>query len=307
MYGAVDLSALKAQADRPATPAQSPPGAAAGPAADSEHVFDVDEAAFESEVLERSTRQVVVVDLWAQWCQPCKQLSPVLEGLAAQSGGRWALAKVDVDANERIAQVFGARSIPMVVAIAGGRPVSAFQGAQPEATVKQWLADVLEQAAPLYGQEESPDEAVDPRLVAASEALSAGDFAKAKSLFEDIKARGAEETEGSQKAAARKATAEAGLREVAFLERVSAISPEDTVRKADEEPNDVAAQLDMADLEVAAGRAEQAFDRLIGLVRTSPDPAKTSARVRLLELFELFDPADPTVIAARRKLASALY
>ncbi|WP_007471041.1 tetratricopeptide repeat protein [Segniliparus rugosus] len=304
MYGAVDLSALKANADRPARPAQ--PSQEPATPVDSEHVFDVAEADFESQVLERSTRQLVVVDLWATWCQPCKQLSPVLEGLAAQSGGRWVLAKVDVDENQRIAQVFGARSIPMVVAIAGGRPVSAFQGAQPEPVVKQWLADVLEQVAPLFGQEEDAEEPTDPRLVAASEALADNDFAKARALFEDIKERGTDETEGSKKAAARQATAEAGLREVAFLERVSAISP-DAVAAAQENSGDVDAQLEVADLEVAAGRAGQAFDRLIGVVKTSPEPGKTTARKRLLELFELFDPADPTVIAARRKLASALY
>ncbi|MGL6235458.1 MAG: tetratricopeptide repeat protein [Segniliparus sp.] len=303
MHGAVDLSALKAQADRPAPP-QAPSQAA--PPVDSEHVFDVSEEDFEIQVLERSTRQVVVVDLWATWCQPCKQLSPVLEGLAAQSGGRWVLAKVDVDENQRIAQIFGARSVPTVVAIAAGRPVSAFQGAQPESAVKQWLADVLEQAAPVLGQEAPAEESVDPRLVAASEALASNDFATAKALFEDIKARGADETEGSQKAATRKATAEAGLREVAFLERVSAISPE-VLRVAQENPGDIDAQLAAADLEVAAGRADQAFDRLIGAVKASPEPGRTAARKRLLDLFELFEPADQTVIAARRKLASALY
>lgn len=305
MHGAVDLSALKAQDDRAGRAAQ-PEQAAQAPIS-SEHVFDVSEADFEIQVLERSTRQLVVVDLWAPWCQPCRQLSPVLEGLAAQSGGRWALAKVDVDQNQRIAQVFGARSIPMVVAIAGGQPVSAFQGVQPEATVKQWVADVLEQAAPLLGQEDLAEEdPVDPRLVAASEALAKNDFASARSLFESIKEHGTDETEGAQKTAARKATAESGLREVAFLERVSAISPE-VVRIAQENPGEAGAQLEVADLEVASGRAAQAFDRLIGLVKTSPEPGRTDARKRLLELFELFDPADPTVIAARRKLASALY
>ena len=309
MHGAVDLSALKAQADRPARP--SAPPQAAPPPVDSEHVFDVTEADFEIQVLERSVRQVVVVDLWATWCQPCKQLSPVLEGLAAQSGGRWVLAKVDVDENERIAQIFGARSVPTVVALAAGRPVSAFQGAQPESAVKQWLADVLEQAAPLLGQEAPEEEAVDPRLVAASEALANNDFAAAKSLFEDIRQRGPDETEGgqpesSQKIATRKATAEAGLREVAFLERVSAISPE-VLRAAQENSRDVDAQLAAADLEVAAGRADQAFDRLINAVKANPDPGKTAVRKRLLDLFELFDAADPSVIAARRKLASALY
>jgi putative thioredoxin len=95
-------------------------------------------------VIERSLEVPVVVDLWAEWCGPCKQLSPVLERLATAAGGAWVLARIDIDANPRIAQLFGVQSIPMVVAIAGGQPVEAFAGAQPEPTVRQWIAGLLD-------------------------------------------------------------------------------------------------------------------------------------------------------------------
>ena len=107
-------------------------------------MIDVTEATFQAEVVERSLRQLVVVDLWAEWCGPCKQLSPVLERMAGESGGAWVVAKVDVDANPRIAQLFGAQSIPTIVAIAGGQPVDAFSGALPEPEIRKWINALLD-------------------------------------------------------------------------------------------------------------------------------------------------------------------
>jgi putative thioredoxin len=130
LSGAVDLSALKARADaarqQPSGPPSAPPGGSAPPVGGrpaGAAVIEVSEATFQADVVERSLDQLVVVDLWAEWCGPCKQLSPLLERLAAESNGAWVLAKVDVDANPRIAQLFGVQSIPTVVAIGGGPPV----------------------------------------------------------------------------------------------------------------------------------------------------------------------------------------
>src|ERR1700732_5180742 len=148
MYGAVDLGARQAaaqrrqQAARAAEAASAGAGApAAGPA--SAFVIDVTEETFNDDVVLRSRTTPVIVDLWADWCQPCKQLSPVLEKLADEAAGEWILARVDVDANPRLAQAFQAQSIPMVVAIIGGQMVDGFAGAMPEAQVKQWLDQVL--------------------------------------------------------------------------------------------------------------------------------------------------------------------
>src|SRR6185436_8698117 len=146
--GAVDLGAL-----RPAAPPPQPAGAGNGvgqggpgvPAAagGGVTVIDVSEATFQSEVLERSLRTPVVIDLWADWCQPCKQLSPVLEKLAAEGGGSWVLAKIDVDANPRIAQALRVQGIPMVMVAVGGQLMEGFTGVLPEAQVRQFIDAVL--------------------------------------------------------------------------------------------------------------------------------------------------------------------
>ena len=147
MAGAVDLAAVKARSEAAAARAKAPatggPGPAAAPAG--EWVIDVTEATFQAEVLERSLEIPVVVDLWAEWCGPCKQLSPVLERLAAADQGTWILAKVDVDANPRIAQAFGVQSIPMVVAVVGGQPLQLFNGVLPEPQVRQTIDSMIEQ------------------------------------------------------------------------------------------------------------------------------------------------------------------
>ena len=151
-------------------------------------MIDVTEATFGPDVVEKSMQVLVVVDLWAEWCEPCKQLSPVLERVVAGFDGTVVLAKVDVDANPRISQAFGVQSIPTVVAIAGGQPVDAFSGALPEPEVRAWiqrLVDALKSQLP--GMSAAPaGEAppVDPRIEQAEQAMEEGDFDAAIAAYE---------------------------------------------------------------------------------------------------------------------------
>jgi putative thioredoxin len=304
MAGAVDLSALKARSEVAARPQQASAGAER---AETPFVIDVTEESFQTDVLERSLEVPVVVDLWATWCGPCKQLSPVLERLAAAGNGAWVLAKVDVDANPRIAQAFGVQSIPMVVAVVGGQPVDAFNGALPEPQVRQWIAALLDalrdrmpaiaQAeAGVDGAEEQPEEEPeDPRFTAAEDALERGDYAAAEEAYQQILAA---EPANEQAAAA--------LSQVRFLARAENVDPT-AVERADAAPDDVDAQLAAADAEVATDSVDAAFNRLVSTVGRTAGEERDRAREHLIGLFELFPADDSRVTAARRALARALF
>ncbi|WP_161927650.1 tetratricopeptide repeat protein [Gordonia crocea] len=301
MSGAVDLSVLKDRADAQRAAQSAPAGAPGGPnpspAASGDAVIDVTEATFESEVINRSTRQLVVVDLWATWCEPCKQLSPLLESMAGESGGRWVLAKVDVDANPRIAQAFRAQSIPMVVALAHGQPVSVFTGVKPRGEIQAWIDEILTQVGPSFpdagpapAEQEEP---VDPRMAAAEAKLDDGDVDGALADYRAI----AEAEPGNLEAASL-------VRNLTFVSRASK-HPASIVETA--AAGNVDDQLAAADVELIGQQPEAAFDRLVELVRVTADDDRARARARLLELFELYEPNEPVVMAARRKLASALF
>ncbi|WP_433529645.1 tetratricopeptide repeat protein [Micromonospora sp. CA-263727] len=289
--GAVDLSALRTPAPSPApAPVQSgPPAGAPGGAVGGVTVLDVTEATFQSEVLERSLTTPVVVDFWAEWCQPCKQLSPVLERLAVEGGGAWVLAKVDVDANPRLAQMFRVQGIPMVYAVVGGQPVDAFSGVVPEAQLRQWIQAVLKAGGVTVAEPE------DPRLDEADDALMTGDLDAAERAYRKILA----ETPTD-------AAAEAGLAQVGLARRVAGVDPQAALAAA-ADPDDVDAQLLAADIEVLSGLAEQAYQRLVGLVRRTAGDDREKVRQHLVGLFTIAGPEDPAVAAARRALASALF
>jgi putative thioredoxin len=289
--GAVDLGALRNTP--PARPAAAPGGAPAGGAprpASTIAVIDVNEATFQTEVLERSLTTPVLLDLWAEWCQPCKQLSPVLERLADEGGGSWILGKVDVDANPGLAQALRAQSIPMVVAVIGGRLVEGFTGVLPEAQIRQYIDAVLKAA----GVAVAPAE--DPRLDTADDALMTGDLDAAEEAYRKILADSPAD-----------AAAESGLAQVALYRRVSAVDPAGALAAAAAAPGDVAAQALAADVEVLSGQAPEAYKRLVDLVRRTAGDDREAARKHLLSLFAVAGPDDPAVAAARRALASALF
>jgi putative thioredoxin len=311
MAGAVDLSTLRERADaaRTSGTARSGPhganGRAEGDAKAGTWVIDVTEENFQAEVLERSLEVPVVVDLWATWCEPCKQLSPVLERLAVQGRGTWILAKVDVDANPRIGEAFGVQSIPMVIAVAGGQPVTGFNGVRSEPEVRQFVESLISQlrdqlpgiaaaeAADAPAEIEEPPE--DPRFTEAEEALERGDYPAAEAAYQRIlNAEPANEQ------------ASAALAQVRFLARAESTDPA-AIARADAEPDNVDAQLEAADAEVASERVAAAFARLVATVGRTSGEERDRVRAHLVGLFELFAPDDGEVMAARRALARVLF
>jgi putative thioredoxin len=291
-HGAVDLSALQRPAPAASRPAAPPTEEGAPPAPSGGGVvqIDVTEATFQSEVLERSLTTPVVIDFWAEWCGPCKQLSPVLEKLAVEYGGAWVLAKVDVDANPRLAQMFRVQGIPMVYAVAGGQPLDAFVGVQPEQQIRQWLDAVLK------ARDAEAPVTEDPRLTEADQALIVGDLDAAERAYQKILAESPAD-----------AAAEAGLAHVGLARRVAGVDPTTALAAARSAPDDLEAQLRAADVEVLSGQAEQAYQRLIDLVRRTAGDTRERVRLHLVSLFTIAGPDDPVVASARRALASALF
>jgi putative thioredoxin len=351
MAGAVDLGARQAAAKRRQ---QGPPGQGAD--GESAFVFEATDATFNTDVIGRSQAVPVIVDLWAEWCEPCKQLSPVLERLANEAAGDWVLAKVDVDGNPQLSAALQVQSIPMVVAVIGGQLVDAFLGALPEAQVRQWINQILQIADQLgmparvraetsaTGTREAPEAtgagqpgAVgaagggpggpgagtgpgapgtgasrgtggpgrpggpaemlgDPRFEAAQVAMDSGDLDAAAAALEQVLADMPEHP-----------VATAWLAQVDLIRRVNSYDRAKVLRAAQENPDDPDAQLKAADVELATGQIEAAFDRLLGAFQRSSGEDRNKIRLHLLNLFEVLPPRDPRVAKARSKLSSLLF
>lgn len=304
--GAVDLGALAAAREQQRSAAErAASGSGGGP---TDLIVDVTTADFQAQVIDRSFQVPVVVDLWATWCGPCKQLSPLLERLASADGGKWVLAKVDVDAEPQIAQAFQVQSVPTVVAIVGGRPVPLFQGALPEPQIRQYLDELLKAAAQagLTGQpalqpasdaatNEPVEDPTDAMFDAAADAYAAGDWTAARAAYEQVR-----EIDPANP------DVEAGLLRVELMERVDGFDAQST-RAAAADLTDVDAVGRAADFEVIAGNESAGFALLTNAIRMTTGEDRTKLREHLLGLFKLFPPTDPAVQKARTDLANALF
>ncbi|MFD4654922.1 tetratricopeptide repeat protein [Kitasatospora sp. NPDC058444] len=321
LRGAVDLAAVKAageaaqkaeqaRAER-ARQAAAAESAGVAPAQSAyQLVIDVTEDTFETEVVQRSTEVPVVIDFWAEWCGPCKQLSPILESLAEEYAGRFVLAKIDVDANQMLSQQFGIQGIPAVMAVVAGQLVPLFQGAESAANVRKILDQLILVAEQRFGvaggaagavapgeaAAPAPQRPEDPALSAAHDALDAGDLDGAIQAYRNVLA----EQPGNIEA-------KLGLAQAELLKRIEGLDLQAVRAAAAADPKDVDAQLKAADLDLVGGHVEDAFGRLVTTVGRTAGEDRDTARLRLLELFEVIGPEDPRVVAARTALARVLF
>ncbi|KOG39417.1 tetratricopeptide repeat protein [Streptomyces decoyicus] len=317
MSGVVDLAAVKAAGEAKQKAEQARAEAARtgqAPASGARLVFDVDEAGFQQDVLQRSTEVPVVIDFWAEWCEPCKQLGPLLERLAGEYAGKFVLAKIDVDANQMLFQQFGVQGIPAVFAVVAGQPIPLFQGAAPESQIRQVLDQLVQAAEQQFGivgapvdpqaagepvqEDEAPEPAgpYDALLEAANQALDSGDLGGAVQAYKNVLNDDPANPE-----------AKLGLAQAELLHRVQDLDPQAVRKEAAENPADVQAQIRAADLDLVGGHVEDAFGRLVDAVKRSAGDDRESARRRLLELFEVIGAEDPRVTAARTALARVLF
>lgn len=283
-------------------------------------------ASFVDDVIEASQEVPVIVDFWATWCEPCKQLGPLLEKAVTEAGGAVKLVKVDVDRNQQIAQQLRIQSVPTVFAFYQGRPVDGFSGAQPESQIKAFIdklvstsggsipdspvAEALEQAKALmeagdsatakqlFGQilSHEPDNAT-AKIGLARCNIAAGDLAGAREVLDTVPV----DKRGDQEAAAAFSALE-------LAEKAAGAGDLDQLRAAvAADENDHPARFDLALALFAAGLPEDAIDALIEIVRRDREWNEQAARTQLLQFFEAQGPTDPITIAGRRKLSSILF
>lgn len=300
--GAVDLSALAARAKS----APSAPPAGGGRRGGASYVLEATEQTFETEAIRRSLKHPVVVELYSPRVASGQTLSDALATIANASDGKFLLVRVDVDQAPGIVQALQLEAVPTVIALIGGRVAPLFQGVLAQDQVQAYLDQLLTAAVAngIVGRadpvgapaEDEPEEAgPDPRFAAADEAIERGDFAAAVTEFDRLLAANPGDAE------ARAGRAQAGL-----FARAGELDPQQALAAADA-TGSVADHLAAADVEMLSGQVEEAFSRLLGLVRTKAGDERDTARVRLLELFETLGNADERVLKGRRQLMAALF
>lgn len=299
----------------------SPTGQSTNAGASAAVIKDGDIATFNDDVIRASMDVPVIVDFWATWCQPCKQLTPVLERIVQQAKGRLRLVKIDIDKNQELAMQLRIKSVPTVYAFLGGRPVDAFVGGQPESKIRQFVERLL-QGAP------SP---VADVLKQAQDALDAGDPLTAGELFshvldEDpvngkaiaglIRTRvavgdpaGAREMIADLPAdVASNVDVKAAIQAIELAEQTQTVGNlADLQRRAAADPSDQSAKFDLAMALYGGGRSEAAIDLLLEMIRQDREWNEEAARKQLIKIFDALGPTHPLTLSARRRLSSILF
>lgn len=319
LRGAVDLSSLKQRPAPPSAPQASPPaGDPAFPAPDAapgaaEHPgrplrVEVTEANFQ-ELVELSAQVPVVIGLWAAYSPGSSQLMDVLERIVESYDGQLVLGAADIEAFPQLAQAFQVQAVPTAVAVVKGQPVPLFQGGAEEPQVRSLFDELLKVAAANGvtgrigaggpGSAESEPPPLPPLHQKAYEAIEAGDYAAAAAAYRQALLEMPADAE-----------AKAGLAQVELMDRLQSVSgPEgDALRRlAADEPDNLDAQLGVADLDIAGGHIEDALGRVVTFIGRNFGPERETARVRLLELFDVVGTGDERVAKARQGLARVLF
>jgi putative thioredoxin len=285
-------------------------------------IKDTTTAGFRQDVIAESAKQPVLVDFWAPWCGPCKQLTPVIEKAVKAAGGKVKLVKMNIDEHPQIPGQLGIQSIPAVIAFTKGQPVDGFMGALPESQVKGFIErlvgpvgpsaaeDMLAEAAELAAQGDAAGAAElyaavlaqDPDNVAAIAALAKlhldlGDLDGAK-RFLTMAPKGKENDPAiaGARAAIELAEQAASLGDVGEL-----------MRRVEADPRDHQARFDLAVALNARNKREEAVDALLEIVRRDRTWNEDGARKQLVQFFEAWGPMDPATVAGRKRLSSVLF
>ena len=277
---AVDLSSL----GKPkAAPAEAMPG------------LEVTAANLTAEFLPLSSTKPVIVIAWSVRSPESIEMVKTLGTLETSYQGSWALARLDIDAEPQVAQAFQTKSVPYAIALIGEQMVPLFEQSYPEAQIRLVLDKVLTLAGE-QGVGSAPVEVSEPEEDEAMAALESGDFKTAEVAYKKLLARKPTDS-----------FAKLGLAQTQLLIRTDGLDRATIIKEASDSPSDIALQLQAADMEIANGGVEAAFNRLLHLVKATSGDERTRTREHLLTLFVLVDPSDPRLAAARSALANALF